>query len=202
MPERRVSTSVLVSIVSVALTAGMFWFTMKTEQRAAQLFGSQVRPLVQEHPTGVAFDPSLAFARTAFDLVNYSGFDAYDVSIDVKYATNGWNNEWFKAEVDRLQRMKSRTPEEEQRLKDYLTLPLRVARIRAGEAAIAQSTGSLSREYVCKNNEGIDVLARVIWKNERRQAFDRIRKFKLVCTRRDGGISFEFFPEGIVANYE
>ncbi len=204
MPEkRRVSISALISIVSVALTGGMFWSTMKTEQRAEQLFGSQVRPLLQEQITGVLTGTTNAAGGVTFDIVNYSGFDASDVRYDFKFGTNDWLVPWVEADARRLEQLKNRTPEEESNFNWYSKKMWRIGPIKAGARRELQAvTGSVNLDTVCKSGKGMEVLSRLIWKNDRGHAFDRIRRFELRCTRVGTGTAFNAVPLGVVAQDE
>jgi hypothetical protein len=193
---------VVIPVVSALIAISSFWYARESNLRAEKLFGSQIRPLIQERPTSLVFDPSTNITKTEFEIVNYSGFDAFHITWDLKYGTNNWIIEWLRAEIHRLQRLKQRKPQEEKRLNALLQMDLGITRLRSGERAVGAMAGSLSSDGVCSNREGIEVLFRTTWKNEKGHVFDRIRKFKLVCTKVDNGTSFTFLPQDIIAQDE
>lgn len=195
-------SAALPTIIGAVIAALSLWYTFKTNRRAEKLFGSQACPLIQEQPIRLAFDDTLAFGTTCLEIVNYSGFHAYDVSCDLKYGDNKWIVHWLRAERDRLQQLGARTIEETQQLNRLLAEPWRIHRIKAGKRITSVLTGSLSQDYVRSNTDGTEVLVRVRWKNRKGHAFDRIRKFNLVCTTVGTGMDFDFIPQEIVAKYE
>lgn len=192
----------LPTIIGAAIARLSLWFTFKTNRRAEKLFGSQIRPLVQEQLIRLEFDQTLSFATTHLEVINYSGFHAYDVRVDLKYGTNSWAVSWLRAEARRLQQLGARTREEDQKLHELLAEPCRIASIKAGKKASSVISGSLSQDYVRSETEGVNVQARVTWNNKKGHSFDRIRNYKLVCTAVGTGMDFAFIPQDIVADYD
>lgn len=187
--------SAMIAVLSVS-------FNIITEYRAEQLFGSQIRPLLQEQLTGVVSNVTTGAGGMTFDVVNYSGFDAYDVRYDVKFGINAWSFQWVAAKASRLEPLKKRTPKET--FDWYAEKLMIIGQIKAGGRVEDQViTGSVNLDIVCQNREeGMIVLSRLIWKNKKGHAFDRIREFKLVCTSVDTGRAFAFIPQRIVARDE
>ena len=193
---------IAISVLSAIIAGISLSFTRKSNRRAEQLFGSQLRPLVQEQPTALEFDLPRSFATIHYQVVNYSGFDAHDVVSDMRFGSNAWIVQWARAYTFHLQQQELRTPQEEQYLRQIAEEPWRIALLRAGDRAGRQMAFSLSQDYVCNEPDGIDVLVRTTWQNERGHAFDRIRKFRLLGTRVNTGVSYTFVPQGIVAQDE
>lgn len=193
---------VIIPSCSAIIALLSFWYGYQNNLRAEKLFGSQIRPLIQERPYNLTFDPSTGMTKTNLEIVNYSGFDAIDVTFDIKYGTNDWIVEWMRAEIHRLRQLNPRTPQEDKRLKELSEAPVGIATLKSGQKFPIFVVGSLSLNDVCSNPEGTEVLARITWKNENGWLFDRIHKFKLVCTKVENGRSFTFLPEGIIAQQE
>lgn len=193
---------VVIPVVSALIAIISLCYVRKSNQRAEKLFGSQIRPLIQDRPLDLVVIQQFNAIETILEVVNYSGFDAYNISFDLKYGSNYWISEWIKAKLDALAKIDHRTEEEEELYKFYSVQPKEIKNLGAGDSVKRHMRGSLNIDAVCNSKEGFDVLVRTIWKNERGHTFDRIRKYKLLCTSVDGGRSFTFIPQQIVSQEE
>ena len=154
----------------------------KSNERLQKLFEAQVRPLVQSTPIDEQFvlkkgrpPDTQWYATTALKIVNYSGFDAYNVVSDVKYH-GPWNRQWMRAEVSNLKKKKSSsglTPEEEQYLAKYHKSVKQKTDILKPEISYVHSwKGGFNPK---PNNEGnYDVAVRTTWENKKGFKFDNI----------------------------
>lgn len=195
--------SVLVSLGSASFACFIWWEAHKENLRAEQLFGSQVRPLIQSTPDHVYYDPVSKMMTTKVVVTNYSGFDAYNISVDVKYSGDyPWIGEWKRAEADDLQKKKSG----ETKTRDpssYSTKAVAIKSLAAETSAEGPVTGFLPLYDLCEpqkeKRKESDVFVRTTWENKKRHVFDRVRRYTLVCTKVGEGRSFTFVPQEIVS---
>lgn len=202
----------LANIVLVVITALSLLYARRANSRAEKLFVGENRPLVDVTPIAIRQKASGTHATTVFSIVNYSGFPAYEIGIDLKYGANSWILEWLKARGEKLKKGAAEgvVPE-----KFYSSPPTaHVSELGPGETAERDKsgyqieiTGSLNLEDdVCaKGDEGMPVWVRVTWQNASRHVFDSVYEYRLICTKdteiRDqaGGRSLTFVPLGVVS---
>lgn len=201
----------LANIVLVYVTARSLRYAGQANTRAERLFVGENRPLVDVTPIAIRQNARGTHATTAFSIVNYSGFKAYKISIDLKYGTNSWIREWIKA---REEKQEKGTAEGVVAEKFYFSQPKSlIPELGPGETKGGETehqiviTGSLNLEDdVCaKGDQGMSVWVRVTWKNYSQHVFDSVYEYRLICTKDTkrgdpaGGCSFTFIPLGIVS---
>lgn len=198
--------------ILVCITAGTLWLTLKANARAERLYVGQNQPMIDVTPIGISQDAAGTHATTVFSIVNYSGFKAKNIGIDLKYGNNSWILEWIKA-----RRENTTTNPIGGVVKEnlYVSRSSSIIReIEPGETKESDEkgkkiaiTGSLNLESdVCsKGNNGFPVLVRVTWENLNDHVFDEVHKYRLICTKdtqptdQRGGRAFTFIPEGIIS---
>jgi hypothetical protein len=185
-------------------------FTWQSSIRTGKLFVGQNKPLIDVSPIGITQEAN-GQSKTSFSVVNYSGFVAYKIAIDVKYEeSNKWISEWRKARNEKKEKGEKKevvvgkfypsTPE-----------PL-IPKLSPGKTKDRDVFGSLNLEKkLCDPNDpnrwsgGYPVFVRVSWQNKKGHVFDEIHKYKLVCTRDNegsdpgSGRAFTFIPEGVIS---
>jgi hypothetical protein len=202
----------LANVILVCVTACSLWFAGKANARAERLYVGQNRPLIDVTPIGISQNVAGTHATTIFSIVNYSGFKAYNIGIDLKYGDNSWILEWIKARDEKTAKGNG---EGVVRERWYLSSSNTIIReIDPGETKESDEegkniviTGSLNLESdVCaKGNSGLPVLVRVTWQNLNHHVFDEVHQYRLICTKDTkltdpgGGRAFTFIPEGIVS---
>jgi|SRR5215467_2285071 len=204
--------TILLVIANFVLALVTFWsvdvarkgvnLAEQANKRSEQLFIAEDRPLIDVTPIGVVQSPDGRQTLTALSVANYSGFKAYDIGIDLKYGEYGWIGEWVKADSDRQKKGNAIGIE---RSKPYLSPPKpQLPELDPGKTEYDQTgarfglQGDLNlEELVCGAKEGLPVLIRVTWRNEKQHIFDEIYRYRLVCSKVSGGRSFTFLPEGI-----
>jgi hypothetical protein len=138
------------------------------EKKSAAL---QIRPLIQARP--VAFFIHEGFGQTTLEVTNPSGYEAYELSLDIKYEENDWIAEWLKA---------NQQP------------PVGVLKLGPGAGIMSIFNGSLpySEDEICTKRKTFNVLVRMKWKNEMKRNFETIGKYQLLCTTVGDNRSFAF----------
>ncbi len=145
--------------------------------------------------------------------MNYSGFKANKVAIDLKYGSNSWILEWRKARDEKTEKGDAQGVVRE---KIYISPPNTIIdeiepgetkeRDEAGKMIAIMGALSLEGNVCAKGNEGFPVWVRVTWQNVNQHIFDEVYKYRLICTRDNesddpgGGRAFTFIPEGAISN--
>lgn len=181
------------------------YYTYQSNERTEKLFVGQNKPLIDVTPISITSGESETGAKmalTTFSVVNYSGFVAYNIAIDVKYPeSNTWISEWLKADHDK------KTEEPGVVIgKTFLTAPKAptsnaLKELKPGGRAISKHNGQLDLEKTVGNagNDGHTVLVRVTWENDSGHVFDEIHQYNLLCAESGPGRSFTFIPEGVIS---
>lgn len=196
------------NLVLAYITGKSLHHSKETNERAERIFQGQIRPLVDAAPIAVEQSSCGRYTKTYFSVVNYSGFIAKDVVIDLKYGSNSWIQEWIKAKDE----MENKTEQGVVPGKIYTSEPARkIETLKPGDTIYCNNkgekifiSGSLNLEKTVCNNEKnvLSVLVRISWKNEKGHAFDAVKKYSLVCTKagKEGdkvrGRAFTFIPQG------
>jgi hypothetical protein len=96
------------------------------------------------------------------------------------------------------------TGKEKEELRRYR--PMIIDKLDSGQRIEVQRiwVGKLPGERLLEDTreKEMDIFVRTTWKNEKHNTFDRIRKYKLVCTVDGNGKSFTFIPQQIVSPEE
>lgn len=209
-PDESTAVLAVATIILALVTTVTLLYVKQSDERAEQVFIGENRPRLDVTPIAIAQDTSTVQATTFFSVVNYSGFIAYDISLDIRYGDSentAWIGEWRKAKTDldgkgAAQGVVDGTP--------YLSRPTPlIPQLGVGQTTSGQqimSKGSLNLETVCTYGpKGLPVFVRVTWRNENGHVFDEIHKYKLICTKVSetgkpgSGRAFTFIPEGIVS---
>ena len=198
----------LLSLIVVANLV-LVCFNYQSNERMGKLFVGQNKPLIDVTP--ISIKPLVSkvgkdkpdMAKTMFSVVNYSGFDAYDIVIDVKYGeVNSWISEWSKANDDNKKEIKGVVIG-----KTFLSAPKAptpksfIPKLESDDVGYSRNTGSLDLQgKVCSEGaKGYPVLVRVTWRNKLGHVFDEIHEYRLICTKVYSGRSFTFIPKGIIS---
>lgn len=76
----------------------------KRNEREEKQFVGQNKPLIEVTPIGIS-QITKDLSITFFSILNYSGFKAYNIAIDIKFGEgNSWLGEWEKAYEDRIKK--------------------------------------------------------------------------------------------------
>jgi len=185
----------------------------RSNRRAEKLFIGQNKPLIDVTPLGVAQSSKKSIVTTHLSVVNYSGFKAYYIDIDLKYGKNQWIGEWRKARKESEKKKNQNEGVEKEKM--YLSKPLfLIDELKPGgrketeiEIRLSRIAGSLDLETDVKprDDKGLTVLVRVTWQNRQRHTFDEVHPYRLICTDDGGhknigkGRAFTFLPEGILS---
>lgn len=204
-------TSIVVMFANILLVIATFasvLYLYFSNARAERLFVALNQPVIDVTPIAIAQSSSKTHAITYFSVVNYSGFQALNIGVDVLYSKS-WIGEWLKARDDGKHNSTPGIAPE--RL--YATTPnVLIDSLSPGDSTDTDKSGgklkisgSLSFDEVCANEEqGWPILVRVTWQNEQHHTFDEIHKYRLICTKDTGepglkGRAFTFIPEGIIS---
>lgn len=179
------------------------YYNYKSNDRFEKLYISQIRPLIEVAPIGVVQDAKLGQVTTIFSILNFSGFDAHKIGIDLKYE-GGWISEWRKARSEKESKGDGQGVIDG---KFYSTTPaIIIPLLKAEKGTTRAIKGACGLEEVCKKGaDGMPVLVRVKWENSSGYVFDEVHKYKLICTKDNedpdpgSGRSFNFIPEGIIS---
>lgn len=165
-----------------------FWYTY-------QKFPSEIHPMVKEIP--YEFNITKKGWNTTLEVVNYSGFDAYDVTFDFKYGNNEWISEWEKAneDINKLDTVTTQSTTSQVLLDKPKEENIRELKALS-EKRYVKVTGAPSKPDFCKkSSDSVKVYVRTRWRNKNHQAFDDLRKYTLACTAVGKGRSYTFLPE-------
>lgn len=198
--------SICITLMAVVVAIIALYFSARTNKRAEKLFVGQNKPLVDVTPVGIFQNEGGTHCTIEFSVVNYSGFTAYDIGIDVKYGKgNDWILKWNEAYRDNETKKKEEIKEGVVIEKRYLSAPrLFIEKLEAGGTATKDFEGSLyilgslpleEKFKDSKWKEGYPIFVRVTWQNENKHTFDEIHKYRLICTREGLGRSFTFIPD-------
>ena len=149
------------------------WYAWKSDSRNEQVFLAERRPYIDVSPVSLVQD-SGTNSLVTLSLANYSGFDALNVGIDVKYgelANRYWTGEWQKASQNELARGKD-GPSGVLKLHEYTSQPpvaIPFLPKRGGLATWVSANAMDLEEDVCsRGNEGFPVFVRITWQNDAR----------------------------------
>jgi|GEM_PF-1574592 len=213
----------LTNVVLVIVTMIGVGLSLRSNHRAERIFTGQNKPLVDITPIGIGQSAEKQIVTVYFTAINYSGFKAFNIGIDVKFG-HDWIREWLKAkkESENKNNPNSKGVEPD---KLYKSMPkpiinelepgeTLVAETESGEDKIAinamaiSGTLDLEKDICSKGNEGYPVLVRTTWTNSDHHIFDEVHKFRLICTDDGGrdskgiGRAFTFIPEGKTSQKE
>ena len=191
------------------------YYGCRANSRAKKLFVGQNKPLIDVAPIGIIHgiaEDENKMCATLFSVVNYSGFVAYNILIDVAYEGNVWILEWLRAEKDRKEK-EGKNKEKVVVTKGYypsISTRKTIKKLIPGETREKDFEGKaigisgsldLEKRVVSKGKEGFPVFVRLTWENNRGHVFDEIHKYKLICTKgvSESGRAFTFIPEGIIS---
>jgi hypothetical protein len=160
-------TNVWTAVVAVATVAAFIYLAL-TYYSNERLFKGQNTPLIDVTPVAIGLNEG--FTTTIFSVTNYSGFPAYHIGIDVKYA-DAWIVEWLKAQKN-IQNGETSI----QQKKPYVLAPAPLLdELRPGETSSKYPpiTGQFDlQKEVCPTANGVTasgrhpVQVRVSWQNE------------------------------------
>jgi hypothetical protein len=178
----------------------------KANKRAEKLFVGQNKPLIDVTPigiyTGIAKNGNKMCA-TLYSILNYSGFDANNISVDIAYEGNVYISEWLRAKKDSERKKKEGVDPNVILNYLYPSRPdVQIPELKSGEVKEyrgASGSLDLDKRVVDMGKKGFPVLIRVTWENDIGHVFDEIRKYKLLCTKEGIGHAFTFIPEGIIS---
>ena len=184
----------------MTVAVASLYYARRSIHRADRVFHGQIKPLIQVKPVGLVERPERNSVDTLFNVVNYSGFDAYNIAIDLQYGRKDWIGEWLCAYEDNLRRQKETCEGEQTTLSFYPTTSrAKIGELKAGETAhelkVTGGTLDLETDVCSKGNEGVVVSVRCIWENQDGYSFDSLEKYKLICTRVNEGRSFSLLPQ-------
>lgn len=187
-------------------------YTRQANERAEKLFVGQNKPLIDVAPIGIVQSKrkdGTKMCTTQFSVVNYSGFVAKQIAIDVKYGDNVWISEWVKADNERKEKEEKGVETRVVLNHLYPSIPkVLISELKPGttekrdfEWPFVYTSAQLDLEVnvVDKKNEGFPVLVRVTWQNEDEHVFEKIHNYKLLCTTVGSGRAFTFIHEGIIS---
>jgi len=186
----------------------MLDLTSQANERSEKLFVGQNKPIIDVTPIGIVQtelidEKKTKMCTTLFSVVNYSGFDAKNISVDIAYEGNVYISEWLRAKKDSgIKKIKGL----DQNLVSGHLYPSRpdvqIKELKAGQVKEHRGiNGSLNldKRVVGKGKIGLPVHIRVTWENDKGHVFDEIHKYKLLCTTAEEGHAFTFIPEGIIS---
>jgi hypothetical protein len=208
----RATTIAQILIVVIAFLA--FIYTYFANERSEKLFTGANVPLIDVTPIGVAQAPGdkgTYFTTTFFDIANYSGFEALNIGIDLKYGERPWIAEWMKADAERNKKKPG------QKIIDgklYASAPpIFLKELGPGDSVKEKIkleqrgvTGmfDLEKDVCSQGTNGLPISVRVTWQNKKEHVFDEVHRYRLICTiasnplDQNQGYSFTFIPEGII----
>jgi len=143
----------------------------KSQEREEKSAVLQIKPYIQARP--VSFFVQSGFGHTILEVTNPSGYEASELSLDIKYEENDWIAEWLKAN--------------NQPVRGVLKLP-------PGEGLTSFFAGRLPypEEEFFQRRKKFKVLVRSRWKNELGRSFETIRQYQLQSTTVGDSHSFTF----------
>jgi len=190
------------------ITSKALQLAQEENERARRLYTSQKKPLLDITPIAITQNKAGTHSVTKLSVNNYSGFDAKNVRVDLRYGDYSWIGEWLKAAEDSKGKNQNQNIINE---KWYQSAPnLFIGDIKSHETKVvpdepqikgALFVGSLNIENeICASgkNNSIPVHVRVSWENENGHVFDEVHKYDLVCTpAKNNGRSLTFISKGI-----
>jgi len=206
--KRGLDLHLVVGILLWVIALMGFLSAIRSDNRVEKMFKSNIKPLIQDRP----FDFEIVQAiegpswLTKLEVINYSGFDAFNITADLKYGTNDWIAEWFMANKIGLEKKVARNePLTDWEKKDLINYaqPI-IKKLEAGhEVTTRVWWGAPSRRNFCETGrEQETVFVKTKWENEKGHTFYRIREYTLLCTFADGGRHYSFIPGNIVSSEE
>lgn len=189
------------------------YYNSKANSRAEKLFVGQAKPLIDAVPFGIVQselgdENKTKMCTTLLSFANYSGFTAKEISIDIKYGNNVWISEWVKANTDSERKKKEGVDPNVNLNQLYISRrKIAISELKPGqtkrsdiENPFLYASGQLDlKENVVGKKDGFPILVRVTWKSEDEHVFEKITKYKLLCTTTGIGHAFTFINEGIVS---
>lgn len=206
------SISVILLFASVLTTCHYSKETYKiaklTEERETKLFMAKEKPLIQLKPTSIIDipkakneeerkgrdHPDLDFTRINFTLLNYSGFDARKVQVDLNFykGKNIWMSEWLYADKKKNEPQKDKLLYQIYPIKK-VDLPVLEALKKTKELSITGNYSLENNVYKSKNRAAI-IEFRLIWENKYGYRFDRVQEFKFICATVGDSKKYSLIP--------
>ncbi len=201
--EQRIRVgSIVLLVVTASISLWTTQYTRKTyslsedaNKRTQQLFIGEDNPQIQAFPFVIAESGKTHNSTLNFRLINYSGFDAFNVNVDVLYCVDKtrhrhWAGEWAKADKDSKQNPKQQGAATD---KGYFLTPQNVGPTlkRFTEVTTDQELGfgfgsdalNLEGQVCSKDVDGLPVLVRLRWHSSKGRTYDVLQKYKLLCTK-------------------
>ena len=187
-------------VLATTALIGVFFGYYSYEQNK-KLFPAQNKPLIDFNPFAIVFmknEKGNEYATTNFSVINYSGFTAYDIGIDLQYGNGDWIASWSLADEDNKEKLKEirgekKTTQDEREV--YFSYPISLIELKPKKRKKSHITGALNSEKVCSEGKrGLPVKVRAIWYNEIGYMFEEIKHYRLVCTKVGRGRHFTFMP--------
>jgi hypothetical protein len=170
--------TIVFSVFALLISAAALFLSWRADQRQKKAqeredksASMQIKPLVQAKP--VVFIIERGFGQTTLEVTNPSGYEAYGLSLDIKYEDIDWIVEWLRA---------NRQPPEE------------VLRLGPAAGFVSIFNGALpyTEEEICTQRKTFSVFVRVKWANEKGRKFETTARYQLVCTTVGDNRSFTF----------
>ncbi len=163
--------SILISVAALFLSLRADRRQKEAQEREEKSAVLHVRPLIQTRP--VAFSIHQGFGQTILEVINPSGYEAYDLSLDIKYEDIDWIVEWLKA---------NNQP------------PAKVEKLGPGAGFRAMFNGALpySEDEILTKRKTFNVQVRAKWRNKMGRNFETIGKYEYTCTTVGDNYSFTF----------
>ena len=213
-------------ITTIALIISLF-FVILQNSRFEKKFIAENIPLLDITPLAIV-DLKGTHVKTYLSIINYSGFEAKYIYIDMIYRKSKlkesqpeqWVGEWGKAETNRKRKIEERKSKvKNNKNQIYWSLIGKMVKdinfiesLPPGEAIelvkdheIKNLSGSLNLDRVAESGK-IPVYFKIQWKNRYRRVFEKIYRYDLVATIADpkngepeSGRSFTFIPKSVTS---
>ena len=191
------------TFIMAAATFLMVILTWQSNVRTGKIFVGQNKPLIDVSPVNIKLNKAKSHSTISFSITNYSGFDAYDITIDTKYGgnykgDNAWHLKWKEADNERIRKINEKVDKKGIAVEpnEYPLPPqgYEIKKLRAGqtvnknfkgEAIAFRGSLHLEKKYLASDNriKGYPIFVRITWKNEKGHVFDEIHKYSLIWTR-------------------
>jgi hypothetical protein len=145
--------------------------------------------------------PKVSHSTVIYEIVNHSNFPAFDVESDLKFNKNDWINNWSNTRAKELEKKgNNRTLEEDNEMKIRKIASASHKKLEPGEE-VQKMINVICPKDVCdlaKAQNGFHICLKIVWYSEKKQKFEEVKKYSLLCTKVGETEKFSFLSSEAV----
>ncbi|MBU2496353.1 MAG: hypothetical protein KJ935_07660 [Candidatus Omnitrophica bacterium] len=145
--------------------------------------------------------PKVSHSAVVYEIVNYSNFPAFNVESDMKFNKNDWIKNWSITRAKQLEKKgNNRTLQEDDEMKMRKTASAPHDKLEPGEYIQKIIDGSCPQNVcdLAKSQNGFHIYLKIVWYSEKKQKFEQVKKYSLLCAKLEETEEFSFLSSEAV----